>query len=199
MRLGIFGGTFDPVHVGHLLLGEAAREELALDRVLFVPAGRPWRKAEREITRTEHRVAMVRLAVQDNPAFEVSTVEIETPGSSYTVATLERIVAKNANAELFVIVGVDAFRDMPNWKEPEKIAQLAVIAVTGRMGYREGVEDSRTLLRLRLGKRVTWFEMPMIGLSATAVRQRVSLGKSIRYLVPPAVGAYIRENGLYAD
>ena len=197
MRLGVLGGTFDPVHVGHLILGEAAREELALERVLFVPAGQPWRKAERQITASEHRLAMVRLAVEDNPAFEVCTVEVYAPGPSYTVDTLERIRAENGDAELFFIVGLDAFQDMPNWKEPDKIAELAVIAVTGRPGYRGGVEGSPAVPRPHTGEGVTWFPMPEIGFSSTAVREKVGLGKSIRYLVTRHVETYIRDNRLY--
>lgn len=197
MRLGVLGGTFDPVHIGHLILGEAAREELALDRVLFVPAGQPWRKAARQITASEHRVAMARLAVEDNPAFEVCTVEVQAPGPSYTVETLERIRAENGDAELFFIVGLDSFRDMPNWKEPAKIAELAMIAVTGRPGYSEGVKDSPSLPELHAENRVTRFHMSEVGFSATAIRERVGRGKSIKYLVPPAVERYIRKNELY--
>lgn len=197
MRLGVLGGTFDPVHVGHLILGEAAREELALDRVLFVPAGQPWRKAARQITASEHRVAMVRLAVEDNPAFEVCTVEVHASGPSYTVDTLERIRAENGDAELFFIVGLDAFQDMPNWKEPDKIVELAVIAVTGRPGYGGAVEGSPALPRPHTGEGVRWFPMPEIRFSSSTVREMVELGKSIRYLVTPPVETYIRDNRLY--
>jgi len=197
MRLGVLGGTFDPVHVGHLILAEAAREELALERVLFVPAGQPWRKAERQITASEHRVAMVRLAVEDNPAFEVCTVEVQAPGPSYTVETLERIREENGDAELFFVVGQDSFRDMPNWKEPAKIAELAMIAVTGRPGYGKGAKDSPSLPALHAESRVTRFHMPEVGFSATAIRERAGRGKSIKYLVTPAVEAYIRKNKLY--
>ena len=195
MKLGVLGGTFDPVHMGHLMLGESAREELGLDKVLFVPAGQPWRKADREITAAEHRVAMLRLATEENPAFEVSLVEVERNGPSYTVDTLEALSGEDR--ELYCILGVDAFEDLPNWKEPKRIAELAVLAVTGRPGYREGVEVSKKLLSLRLGERVVWFHMPKLGMSASAIREHVRLGKSIRYLVPEAVEDYIRAHGLY--
>lgn len=197
MRLGVFGGTFDPLHIGHLVLAECAREELSLEKVLFMPAGQPWRKIDRLVTPAGHRVAMAKLGVQDNPAFVVSTIEVDTPGPSYTAATLEQVLAKNVGADLFVLLGVDAFRDLPNWKNPARIAQFAVIAVTGRPGYHESGEDIANLEALSFGERVRWFRMPEIGVSATALRESVRLGKSIRYLVPAAVEAYIEEHGLY--
>lgn len=197
MRLGVLGGTFDPVHVAHLVLAESARDELSLERVLFVPAGQPWRKADREITPAEDRLAMVRLAIQDNAAFEVSTMEIDSPGPSYTADTLAALKQQYSERDLYLVLGTDAFEDMPNWKEPARIAELATIAVTRRHGYREGVEVARHLQDLGLGDRVVWFHMPPLGLTSTAVRELVALGRSIRYLVPAAVEAYIAEHGLY--
>lgn len=199
MRLGILGGTFDPVHVGHLILGETAREELRLDRVLFVPAGQPWRKTDREVTSADHRVTMLRLAIEDNPMFALCTIEVETLGPSYTVATLRRVREENGEAELFLIVGADAFEDMPNWKDPEKITELATIAVTGRPDPNETSGQQLLPSDSPLGSRVVWFHMPAIGVSATAIRDLVRWGKSVRYLLPPVVEAYIRENGLYAS
>ena len=185
MRLGVLGGTFDPVHIGHLVLGEAAREQLSLDSVLFVPAGMQWRKSGREIAPADHRVAMVELAVADNPAFEVSTVEVERPGPSYTADTLEEL-AETPDAQLFLILGKDAYGDLPNWVRPERIRELATLAVAARNG--EGVTVEPPAVRL---------EMPEIGISATAIRERVAAGRSIRYMVPAAVEAYIRKHGLY--
>lgn len=185
MRLGVLGGTFDPIHLGHLVLGEAAREQLGLDRVLFVPAGTQWRKSGREIASAEHRVAMAELAVADNPAFEVSTVEVERPGPSYTADTLEEL-AKTPDAELFLVLGKDAYEDLPNWVRPDRIRELASVAVAARNGEQVTVEPPAVRL-----------EMPEIGISATDIRQRVAAGRSILYLVPTAVGAYIRKHGLY--
>jgi nicotinate-nucleotide adenylyltransferase len=185
MRLGILGGTFDPIHLGHLILGEAAREQLGLDSVLFVPAGTQWRKANREIAPAEHRVAMVELAVADNPAFEVSTVEVERQGPSYTADTLEEL-AETPDAELFLVLGKDAYEDLPNWVRPERIRELATLAVAARNGENVTVEPPAVRL-----------EMPEVGISATEVRQRVVAGRTIRYLVPAPVEAYIRKHGLY--
>ena len=188
LRLGVLGGTFDPVHIGHLILAEAAREELALDRLLFVPAGQPWRKAGRDIATAADRLAMLEFAVSDNPAFEVCTIEVEREGPSYTVETLSEIKARSLPAQIFFIVGEDALEDMPNWKEPERIAELAEIVAAPRPGRPSPHETGRiTLLR----------GMPIIGVSATAVRERVRDGRPIRYLVPPAVEDYIRRRQLY--
>lgn len=186
MRLGILGGTFDPIHLGHLILGEVAREELALDQVLFVPTGVQWRKAAREISPAEHRVAMVRLAIAGNPSFVLSTVEVDRPGPSYTADTLEQLRGTYPDAEMFFIVGRDALEDMPNWVRPERIRELATLAVAARNG--EDVTVEPPAMRL---------EMPEIGISATDIRERVAAGRSIRYLVPPVVETYIREHGLY--
>lgn len=186
MRLGVLGGTFDPVHIGHLVLGEAAREQLDLDRVLFVPTGVQWRKAGREIAPAKHRVAMVQLAIRDNPAFQVSTLEVEKPGPSYTADTLEALTEQNPGAELFVVLGRDAYQDLPNWVRPERIRELATLVVAARGG--EGASVAAPAVGL---------EMPEIGISATGIRARVAAGLSIRYLVPAAVEAYIRDHGLY--
>ncbi len=186
MRLGLLGGTFDPIHVGHLILGEAAREQLDLERVLFIPTGVQWRKPGREIAPAEHRVEMTRLAIEDNPAFEMSTLEVDRPGPSYTADTLEALMAARPGVELVLILGHDAYRDLPNWVRPERIRELATLAVAGRNG--EGVSVEPAAIRL---------EMPEIGISATDIRERVMAGRTIRYLVPEAVEGYIRLHALY--
>lgn len=183
-RIGVLGGTFDPIHIGHLILGETAREQLSLDRVLFMPTGLQWRKAGREIAAAEHRLAMVRLAIAGNPAFECSTIEVDRAGPSYTADTLEELHGREPGAGLFFIVGRDALEDMPNWVRPERIRELATLAVAARDG------DAA-------GEGAVHLQMPVIGVSATDVRQRVAEGSSIRYRVPPDVEAYIREHGLY--
>lgn len=197
MKLGVLGGTFDPVHVGHLLLSESAREELGLDRVLFVPAGNPWRKAGRSVASAEHRLALLRLAVQDNPAFVVSTLEVERAGPTYTVDTLVTLREQDPDAELFFIVGEDALADIPNWHSPQRLLELATLAVAARTG--EGPSWREAEQRLPgLAARVVWLGTPLIEISATGVRERVRMGMSIRYRVPPDVEAYIRDHALYA-
>lgn len=197
-RTGILGGTFDPVHLGHLLLAESAAEELRLDRLVFMPAGRPWRKAARAVTAAEHRLAMLRLAVRDNPGFEVSTVELDREGPSYTVDTLAALREAEPGAELFFIVGEDALADLPKWHAPARILELATIAVAARSADGPNLREIERLMTGLVADAV-WLRMPIIEISATGVRERVRLGMSIRYRVPAPVEAYIREHGLYRE
>ena len=196
LRLGVLGGTFDPVHVGHLILAESARTQLGLDRVLFIPAGDPWRKAAQPITAREHRLAMVERAVADSEWCEVSTVEIERPGPSYSVDTLVEIEEKYPGNELVFIVGEDALRDLSNWRDPLRILELATLAVAPRGERRPAAPELDALLP-GLADHVIWIDMPRIDISATELRARAAQGRSLRYLVPGPVEEYIRERGLY--
>ena len=201
MKVGVLGGTFDPPHLGHLILGQEAYEALGLAQVLFVPAGEPWRKAGRELSPREHRLAMVRLAIGDNPAFAVSTSEIDRPGPSYTADTMAELAEQfGPETELFLIMGADSLADFPHWHEPQRILELARLAVAERPeleqpGFGEGLPDE---LAGAMRGRVVWMRMPPIAISASAVRERVERGLSIRYWVPGAVEEYIRGHGLYA-
>lgn len=189
LRLGVLGGTFDPVHVGHLILAESARTQLGLDRVLFIPAGDPWRKASRAVTRGEHRLAMVRLAIADNPAFEVDEREVRRPGPSYTSETLRELRGGlAAGDEIYFLLGEDALVDLPNWHDPAEILRSAWLAVAPRGG---------APLPALAEARVVRVEMPYIGISSSDLRERVRHGLGLRYLVPPSVEAYVREQGLY--
>jgi nicotinate-nucleotide adenylyltransferase len=194
-RIGMLGGTFDPVHLGHLVLGEAAREELSLDRVIFVPTGHSWRKTDREITPGPDRLEMLRLAVAGNPHFEVSTLEIEREGPSYTEITLAALQDANPGAEMFFILGRDALSDLPNWHDPSGVVRLATLVVAHREGEATPREEDPALARLNA--RIVWLPMPVIGVSATHVRERVSAGRSVRYLLPDAVADYVESHGLY--
>ena len=185
MKLGVLGGSFDPIHRGHIALGEAALAQLSLDKMLFMPAGQQWRKAGREVASPEQRLRMVRLAVGGNPKFEVSTVEIEREGPTYTVDTLEALGAESPGVEIFFIVGADALADMPNWRAPRRIFELAAVCVAARAG--ETVTDDR----------VTRIEMPEVTASSSEVRERVKTGRSVAELVPEAVERYIDEHKLY--
>lgn len=197
MRLGVFGGTFDPVHLGHLVLAECAREALSLERVVWVPAGDPWRKGERIVSAAEHRVALVRLAIEDNPAFELSTVETERSGPSYSADTLAALAAARAGAELFFLLGLDALEDLTHWHEPHRILELATVAAASREGRRLDAYQLDAML-LGLGARTVWFDMPRLDINATELRERAAAGRSLRYLVPGAVEAYVREHKLYS-
>jgi nicotinate-nucleotide adenylyltransferase len=193
--IGVMGGTFDPIHVGHLAIGEEAREALALDTVLFVPAGQPPHKPAGSVTSVEHRLAMVELAIADNPAFELSRIEIERPGPSYTVDSVEALV-RDAD-DLVLILSAETFSELPSWHEPERLFEAARMAVVPREGY--PAPDPAWLAAAFPGRedRVTYLEGPRLGLSSTAIRTRVAAGRSIRYLVPDMVGAYIADKQLY--
>jgi nicotinate-nucleotide adenylyltransferase len=202
------GGTFDPIHVGHLAIGEEARETLSLDVVLFVPAARPPHKRGQDVTGIDDRLEMVRLAIADNPAFELSTIEVDRPGLSYTVDTVEALArgeGRDADdprdgddpPQVVVILSAETFSELPTWHEPERLFDAARIAVVPREGY--PAPDPAWLGTTFPGReaRVAYLEGPRLGLSSTAIRERVSNGRSIRYLVPGPVQDYIREHHLY--
>jgi nicotinate-nucleotide adenylyltransferase len=193
MRLGLMGGTFDPIHLGHLILAEIAREQLALERVLFMPAGDPYRKAGRDIAASTDRLAMTRLAVRGNGAFEVDDRETRRKGPTYTVDSLRELHAERPGVELFFLVGEDALTDMAYWKDPPGIAALATIAVAPR-------QDASTPAQLPVpAERILRLEMPYIGINSTDLRERARRGASLRYQTPDTVEAYIRERGLYRE
>ena len=196
MRLGVFGGTFDPVHMGHLIAAEDARAALRLDEVLFVPAGEPWFKSYRRITPARHRLAMVRLAVRDNPRFGVSDMEIRREGPSYTIDTLADLRRDRPDAELFVILGVDALREIDRWRNPRSLFQMATVVGMARAGASLDVSVLNAAIpgasdRLRL------VDSALIDISGTDIRRRVADESSIRYRVPLAVERYIRDHSLY--
>ncbi len=198
MKLGVLGGTFDPPHVGHLTLGEAALSHLSLDRVLFIPSGEPWRKEGREMSPAEDRLAMTRLAVAGEPRFEASAIEMERPGPSYIVDTLGELLARyGLETELYVILGQDALLDLPNWREPQRIVALASLAVALRSPGRDlDVTDLEAAVP-GISRRLVVLPMAYVDVSATALREWARKGASLGELVPAVVQGYIREHGLY--
>jgi nicotinate-nucleotide adenylyltransferase len=200
-RLGVFGGTFDPIHYGHLAIAEEAREALGLERVLFVPAGAPPHKQDRPTSPALHRAAMVEVAIADNPAFALSRIELERPGPSYTVDTVrelrERLTAEGEEAELWFVLSVEALRELPTWHEPRRLVGLCRFAVAPRLGV---ARPPRRWLVEALGtaEPFVFLDGPHVGISASEIRARVQAGRSIRYLVPPPVAAYVAAHGLYA-
>ena len=196
MDIGVLGGTFDPIHIGHLVIAEEARTKLGLSEVLFVPAGQPWLKQDRDITSPVHRVEMVRRAIADNPHFRLYTLEVERPGSSYTVDTLILLRKQlGSKASLFFILGRDTLAELPLWKEPQKVVQLCKLVVPPRIGSK----DLRHLEKAIPGllDKVIQLDMPVIGISSSEIRQRLAQGLPIRYLVPAEVEKYITEQRIY--
>ena len=198
MRIGILGGTFDPVHLGHLLIAEESRIKLGLDRVLFIPAGRPWLKEGQPLTESSHRVRMVELAIASNPHFQVRLNEVNRPGLTYTVDTLEELRGElPVETELFFILGLDAFENFHQWKEPDRILELCCLVVVSRPGY-GGEERDELLARYREhGGRICLLPVHSVDFSASEIRRRAAAGISFRYQVPEAVEEYIGEYGLY--
>lgn len=194
MNIGILGGTFDPVHVAHLVLAEQARDQLSLDQVIFIPAGEPWRKSHRTITAAKHRLAMLRLAIEGNDAFAISDAELRREGPTYTADTLEALAGERLDDAFWFILGADSLADLPNWREPERIVKHAVLAVAPR-DVRE--VDAAELNITALAGRLQLFECPRLAISSTDIRERVAAGRSIRYLVPDGVERYILEHVLY--
>ena len=201
--LGVFGGTFDPVHVAHLALAQEAAESLGLERVLFVPAGRPPHKPGIAVTPGADRLAMVRLAIAGNDRFEVSRIELDRDGPSYTVDTLEMLAAGRAShdhaGDIVLILSADAFLGLPSWHEPRRVLELALLAVAPRDGYAEAGPDFLATYFPGLAHRAIFLDGPRIRLSASALRDRAAAGRSLRYLVPDAVAAYIGDHDLYRN
>ena len=197
MRIGVFGGTFDPIHMGHLIVAEDARAALELDKVLFIPAGQPWFKSYRQITEARHRLAMVQLAVKDNPHFDVTDIEVRRSGPSYTVDTLQELHELYSDAELIVILGLDALREIDRWHQPSRVFQMASVAGMARPG---ATLDPSVLHAAIPGasSRMRLLDSALIDISGTDIRRRASAGQSIRYRVPVAVERYIYDNVLYA-
>lgn len=198
MKIGVLGGTFDPIHNGHLIIAEEARVKLGLERVIFVPAGKPWLKEHRNIAPGEHRLEMIRLAIASNPHFSVSTVDLERAGPSYTVHTLPDVRRElGGEVDFYFILGVDALAGLPSWKEPEGVVDMCYLVAARRPG--SGALDLESLERSIPGisSHIILLDNPLIDISSTDIRQRVAAGLPITNLVPDAVERYIREKGLY--
>ena len=196
-RVGLFGGTFDPIHVGHLILAELCREQLRLERVDFVVAADPPHKQGNAVSPFPHRAEMVRLAIAGSDGFRVDESEASRRGPSFTVDTLtDRAIA--SSDEIWFLIGADSLRDLASWREPERIIQLARLGVVERPGVAIGRGSVPSDVP-GLAERVDWVEAPLIELSSSVIRSRVRLGLSVRYQVPDPVLRYIGGHGLYRD
>jgi nicotinate-nucleotide adenylyltransferase len=198
-RIGVLGGTFDPIHYGHLAAAEEARAALELERVLFVPARVSPLKQDRPLTAAHHRLTMTRLATAANPAFQVSTVDLEREGPSYTVDTLALLQAElGPAAELYFIVGLDSLAELPQWHDPARLIRLCRIVAVSRPPHEC---DLAALERALPGvtERVSLLRIPLLDIASSDLRQRVREGRPIRYYVPPAVAEYIHIHKLYSS
>ncbi|MEI2608196.1 MAG: nicotinate-nucleotide adenylyltransferase [Candidatus Promineifilaceae bacterium] len=196
MRLGVLGGTFDPPHLGHLLLAETARVTLGLEQVLFLPVGSPTHKTEQAITPTWHRVAMTRLAIADNPFFAVSTLDAERPSPHYTVTLLPLLQQIYPQATLWLILGSDSLRDLPQWHQPKTLLSQCRLAVLERPGIAVDWASLESALP-ELRHHLDWLVGPGVMVSATMVRQFAAANHSLRYLIPEPVRTYVLEHHLY--
>jgi nicotinate-nucleotide adenylyltransferase len=200
MRIGVFGGTFDPVHLGHLILAEQCREQAALDEIRFVPTFQPPHKPNQQITPFHHRVEMLALAIAGNPAFRIDEIERRQGGPSYTVRTLTELHDEHPADELYFIIGSDCLPDLPKWREPVRILELAGLLVAARPGAELwSAEQLRAALGMtpEMPLRLQVVHVPLIDTSSTDLRHRATEGRSLRYLVPRAVECYIQTHHLY--
>ena len=193
-RLGVMGGTFDPIHHGHLLTAEEALQQFELDEVVFVPTGQPWMKEDRSVSPAEDRYLMVVVATASNPRFSVSRLEIEREGPTYTVETLRELKESRGDVDLHFVTGADAMLEILQWKDPEEALELAHFIAATRPGY-----DLTQFEQDAPGSdpRVTVMTIPALAISSTDIRERVRAGRPIRYLVPEGVQTYIEKAGLY--
>jgi nicotinate-nucleotide adenylyltransferase len=199
VRIGIFGGTFNPPHLGHLICAQEAHLQLELDRVIFMPAAEPPHKPVPDDPGPEHRLELCRLAVAgDEQRFEVSDLEVVRAGTSFTVDTLEELSTSFPDSDLFLILGGDVAAGLPHWREPERILALATPALADRPGTPDHAV-TQALCTLPGGDRARHFKMPTIDISSTVIRRRAAAGQSIRYLVPDPVATYIGSHRLYQE
>lgn len=193
MRIGVFGGSFNPPHLGHLVVVESARDQLRLDKVVWVLSAQPPNKPDAVLAPPGARLEMTRLATGENSSFEASDIELRRSGPSYTVDTIDALAASYPDSTLILIIGADNFLEFSTWKSPAEILARADLAVMSRPGF--GVRESKQ----DVARMATFVNVPQIGISGTDIRRRIKLGRSIRYLVPRSVESYIETRHLYRD
>jgi len=219
MKLGIYGGAFNPIHYGHLRTAEDVADELSLDKILFIPSGRPAFKKP-QLAGASHRFRMVKLAVEENPLFSASDIEIKTRGKSFSSDTVKKLKKRYKDASLFFILGIDTFTDLPDWKEPDKLLEMSNIVVISRPGHsfselssspylkkiREKIlneldsgERKRFSLRMSTGQRCFLLRVTGLNISASLIRKLSVSGKSTKYLLPDSVKSYIISNKLFKN
>jgi nicotinate-nucleotide adenylyltransferase len=198
MKIGVLGGTFDPIHMGHLKVAEEVTARLNLNETIFMPAGQPWLKADSYISPAEHRVEMLRRALAGKPTFKLSTMEIDRPGPTYTVDTMAELARRLRPAvELFFILGWDNLNQLPKWHEPSRLIELCRVVAVPRVDFPAPDLDALDAAIPGLSQRVILLQEPRIDINASIIRQRVARGLSIHHLVPEPVERYIKEHRLY--
>jgi nicotinate-nucleotide adenylyltransferase len=198
MKIGVLGGTFDPVHNGHLAIAEEARSYLNLNEVIFLPAGQPWMKSDRSISPARNRTAMLALALQSRPYFKSSTIEIEHHGPSYSVNSIAELKAQAVEpTDWYFILGWDNLAKIPQWKEPAKLIEMCFLVAVPRPGYERPNMKKLEAALPGISKKVILMDKPRLEISATDIRNKVAQGLPISGLVPQVVEEYIKENGLY--
>jgi nicotinate-nucleotide adenylyltransferase len=198
-RIGLFGGTFDPPHLGHLILASEAKSQLQLTRLLWTVTPDPPHKQDQPITSLEHRLAMVKLAIEDNPSFELSEVELERPGPHYTVDTIKLVAEQNPGAEIVPVIGGDSLQDLPSWHQPREILYAAHwVGVMRRPGEEANLEElERELPGIK--SKVHYVNAPLLEIASSEIRSRVATGKPFRYYLPDPVYEYINAHHLYRE
>ena len=200
MRLGILGGTFDPIHIGHLIIAQEAASRVALDAVWFVPTGQPWLKNGNRISASHHRLSMVRLAMERKLGFKASSIEVDRPGPSYTTDTLTALGEGEANGDdIFFILGMDSLASLHRWHQPRRLFDLCTLVGVSRPGHKDFDLGSLDQIRPGASKDVTVIDSPDIGVSGAEIRQRVSQGRPITYWVTAAIEKYIYDHHLYQE
>lgn len=196
-RIGLFGGTFDPPHLGHLILASEAQNQLELTRLLWILTPQPPHKQTQIITPTEHRLEMVKLAIQDNPSFELSRVELDRPGPHYTLDTVHIIAEQNPEAEIVPIIGEDSLRDLPKWHEPKELLYACHWVGVMRRPSDEANLDVLENQLPGIRSKVHYVDAPLLEIASRDIRSRIAHGESVRYYVPKAVYEYIEDHHLY--
>lgn len=199
-KIGIMGGTFDPIHIGHLVTADAVRIEYRLDKVLFIPAGNPPHKQDSQVTPALHRYIMTAMATYSNPFFFVSAIEMERPGPSYTIDTIRKLHEQyGGQAKMYFITGADAVGDLPTWNNIDQLLDLCDFVATTRPGCVDAIDDVISHLGPKGEERIHRLTTPELEISSTDIRERVKKGLSIKYIVPESVENYIMKERLYRE
>jgi len=197
-RVGILGGTFDPIHIGHLIIAEEARYQLGLSKVIFLPAGKPYFKRDRIVSKKSDRLEMIKLGIKDNSLFEVSEIELDRDGSTYSIDSITRLKKElGGDVDLYFLIGLDALADIHKWKYPVELIEMCWVIGLRRPGYHDFDWSNIESQVPGASQKIKIIEVSQIGVSSTDIRMMVANGISIRYLVPDAVVRYVEEHGLY--